>query len=62
MASSVLRPDGTAVIIGAPSGFGRELSLLCAAEGMRLVLADTEDVELLATQTLLCFSRGHLAA
>lgn len=37
-----LRADGTAVITGAASGFGRELALLCAAQGMRLVLADVD--------------------
>lgn len=32
----------TAVITGAGSGFGRELALVCAREGMRLVLADVD--------------------
>lgn len=32
----------TAVITGAGSGFGRELAVVCAAEGMRLVLADVD--------------------
>ena len=32
----------TAVVTGAASGFGRELALLCAAQGMRLVLADLD--------------------
>ena len=41
--SLALRSDGTAVITGAASGFGRELALLCAAEDMRLVLADVDD-------------------
>ncbi len=42
-----------AVITGAGSGFGRELALLCAAEGMRLVLADIDTAGLDATQALL---------
>lgn len=42
-----------AVITGAGSGFGRELALLCAAEGMRLVLADLDAKGLEATQALL---------
>lgn len=32
----------TAVITGAGSGFGRELAVVCAGEGMRLVLADVD--------------------
>lgn len=47
-----LRPGGTAVITGAASGFGRELALLCAAEGMRLVLADVDDQGLAQTVAL----------
>ncbi|TJY59747.1 SDR family NAD(P)-dependent oxidoreductase [Sinimarinibacterium sp. CAU 1509] len=42
-----------AVITGAGSGFGRELAILCAAEGMRLVLADIDAAGLDATQALL---------
>ncbi|MEC9365193.1 MAG: SDR family NAD(P)-dependent oxidoreductase [Pseudomonadota bacterium] len=45
--------DRVAVITGAGSGFGRELALLCAAEGMRLVLADIDMTGLDATQALL---------
>ena len=45
--------DRVAVITGAGSGFGRELALLCAAEGMRLVLADIDAAGLEATQALL---------
>ena len=45
--------DKVAVITGAGSGFGRELALLCAAEGMRLVLADIDMAGLDATQALL---------
>ncbi|MGQ0587079.1 MAG: SDR family NAD(P)-dependent oxidoreductase [Gammaproteobacteria bacterium] len=42
-----------AVITGAASGFGRELAILCAAEGMRLVLADIDDKNLPGTVALL---------
>jgi len=42
-----------AVITGAGSGFGRELAILCAAEGMRLVLADIDAAGLDTTQALL---------
>lgn len=42
-----------AVITGAGSGFGRELALLCAAEGMRLALADIDEAGLGGTQALL---------
>lgn len=42
-----------AVITGAASGFGRELALLCAAEGMQLVLADVDAAGLAATRALL---------
>lgn len=34
---------GTAVITGAGSGFGRELAVACAGEGMKLVLADIDE-------------------
>lgn len=42
-----------AVITGAGSGFGRELALRCAQEGMRLVLADVDEKGLQQTQSLL---------
>ena len=42
-----------AVITGAASGFGRELALLCAAEGMKLALCDLDEKNLAATQALL---------
>lgn len=45
--------DRIAVITGAGSGFGRELALCCAAEGMRLVLADVDMKGLAATRELL---------
>lgn len=42
-----------AVITGAASGFGRELAILCAAEGMKLVLCDLDEKNLAATRALL---------
>jgi NAD(P)-dependent dehydrogenase (short-subunit alcohol dehydrogenase family) len=39
----------TAVITGAASGFGRELAILCAQEGMQLVLADVDENGLATT-------------
>jgi NAD(P)-dependent dehydrogenase (short-subunit alcohol dehydrogenase family) len=42
-----------AVITGAASGFGRELAILCAAEGMKLVLADIDAKNLPGTVALL---------
>lgn len=42
-----------AVITGAASGFGRELAILCAAEGMKLVLCDLDEKNLEATRALL---------
>src|SRR5690349_1337457 len=42
-----------AVITGAASGFGRELAILCAAEGMKLVLADIDEKNLPGTAALL---------
>jgi NAD(P)-dependent dehydrogenase (short-subunit alcohol dehydrogenase family) len=42
-----------AVITGAASGFGRELAILCAGEGMKLVLADIDDKNLPGTVALL---------
>ncbi len=45
--------DKVAVITGAGSGFGRELAILCAAENMRLTLADIDMAGLEATRALL---------
>lgn len=42
----------TAIITGAASGFGREFAVLCAAEGMNLVLADLDVAGLAATSDL----------
>lgn len=42
-----------AVITGAGSGFGRELAILCANEGMALALTDIEEASLIATRDLL---------
>lgn len=42
-----------AVITGAGSGFGREIALHCAREGMKLVLADVDEKGLQQTQSLL---------
>lgn len=42
-----------AVITGAASGFGRELAILCAGEGMRLVLADIDAQGLAETEARL---------
>jgi NAD(P)-dependent dehydrogenase (short-subunit alcohol dehydrogenase family) len=42
-----------AVITGAGSGFGREFAILCAAEGMKLVLADIDEKSLPGTVALL---------
>jgi NAD(P)-dependent dehydrogenase (short-subunit alcohol dehydrogenase family) len=42
-----------AVITGAGSGFGREFAVLCAAEGMKLVLADIQQDSLPGTVALL---------
>lgn len=41
------------IITGAGSGFGRELAILCAQEGMKLVLADLRDEGLDGTLALL---------
>ena len=43
----------TAVITGAASGFGRELAILCAGEGMNVVLADVDEKGLEGTEALL---------
>ncbi|SFF56621.1 NADP-dependent 3-hydroxy acid dehydrogenase YdfG [Fontimonas thermophila] len=45
--------DKVAVITGAGSGFGRAFAQLCAAEGMRLVLADIDEAGLAHTCALL---------
>ncbi len=45
--------DKVAVITGAGSGFGRELAILCAAEGMALALTDIDEASLVATRDLL---------
>ena len=42
-----------AVITGAGSGFGRELAILCAREGMHLALADLQEAGLQGTEALL---------
>lgn len=49
-----------AVITGAGSGFGRELALLCAQEGMRLALADVDVQGLEQTRALLPESTSAL--
>ena len=45
--------DKVAVITGAASGFGRELAILCAQEGMRVVMTDVDEAGLRATDRLL---------
>ena len=42
-----------AVITGAASGFGRELAILCAQEGMRIVMTDVDEKGLQGTEELL---------
>lgn len=42
-----------AVITGAGSGFGRELAILCAGEGMKLALADVDEKGLAGTVELI---------
>lgn len=42
-----------AVITGAASGFGRELAILCAQEGMHVVMTDVDEKGLQATDELL---------
>ena len=39
----------TAVITGAASGFGRELAILCAHEGMNVVLSDRDEAGMRGT-------------
>jgi len=51
-----------AVITGAASGFGRELAILCAAEGMKLVLADVDEKNLPGTVALLPAGTETLSA
>lgn len=51
--SAILAAGHVAVLTGAGSGFGRELALLCAARGMKLVLADIQPAALDATIALL---------
>ncbi len=43
----------TAVITGAASGFGRELAILCAQDGMNVVLTDLDPKGLAETEALL---------
>jgi NAD(P)-dependent dehydrogenase (short-subunit alcohol dehydrogenase family) len=45
--------EKVAVITGAASGFGRELAIACADEGMRLVLTDIDEINLHGTVQLL---------
>lgn len=45
--------DKVAVITGAASGFGREFALICAEQGMKLVLADVDEAGLQETISLL---------
>jgi NAD(P)-dependent dehydrogenase (short-subunit alcohol dehydrogenase family) len=45
--------DKVAVITGAASGFGRELAILCAQEGMRVVMTDVDEAGLRVTDDLL---------
>jgi NAD(P)-dependent dehydrogenase (short-subunit alcohol dehydrogenase family) len=54
--------DRVAVITGAGSGFGRELALCCAEEGMHLVLADIDETGLKATQALLDIEADRVLA
>ena len=51
----------TAVITGAASGFGRELSTLCAQEGMNVVLADRDEAGMQATIGMLKAGTQSLA-
>ena len=45
--------DKVAVITGAASGFGRELAILCAQEGMHVAMTDVDEKGLQATTALL---------
>jgi NAD(P)-dependent dehydrogenase (short-subunit alcohol dehydrogenase family) len=45
--------DKVAVVTGAASGFGRELAIACAREGMRLALTDIDENNLQGTVELL---------
>ena len=58
---SILAAGNVAVLTGAGSGFGRELALLCAARGMKLVLADIQPDALEATMALLPAGTDALA-
>jgi len=49
----IIAAGRVAVLTGAGSGFGRELALLCAARGMKLVLADIQPAALDATMAQL---------
>ncbi|HEX6956585.1 MAG TPA: SDR family NAD(P)-dependent oxidoreductase [Ferrovibrio sp.] len=50
---SIMAAGKVAVLTGAGSGFGRELALLCAGRGMKLVLADIQAAALDETLSLL---------
>jgi NAD(P)-dependent dehydrogenase (short-subunit alcohol dehydrogenase family) len=50
-----------AVVTGAASGFGRELAILCAAEGMKVVLADRDEAGMQATIGMLKAGTPSLA-
>jgi NAD(P)-dependent dehydrogenase (short-subunit alcohol dehydrogenase family) len=50
-----------AVVTGAASGFGRELAILCADEGMKVVLADRDEAGMQATIGILAPGTQSLA-
>ncbi len=50
-----------AVITGGASGFGRELAILCAADGMKVVLADRDEAGMQATIGMLKAGAQSLA-
>jgi NAD(P)-dependent dehydrogenase (short-subunit alcohol dehydrogenase family) len=50
-----------AVVTGGASGFGRELAILCAAEGMKVVLADRDEAGMQATIGMLKAGTQSLA-
>jgi NAD(P)-dependent dehydrogenase (short-subunit alcohol dehydrogenase family) len=50
---SIIDAGKVAVLTGAGSGFGRELALLCARRGMKVVLADIEPAAIEETAALL---------